>query len=88
MSFPRSVVFEACSFLGSAIGYHGEYEDLVLRWELDELEARNGQAIHQRFRNLFRYLRDNPDATHEGRLLSDLRGGASRPTSVGTPAGR
>ena len=72
MPFPRAVVFEACTFLGTAVGYHGEFEDLVLRWELDQLEDRNGQAVHQRFRELFRYLRDNPDATYEGRPLSDL----------------
>ena len=72
MPFPRAVIFEACNFLGSAVGYHGEFEDLVLRWEFDHLEARNGQAVHQRFRNLFRYLRDNPDARHDGRLLTDL----------------
>ena len=72
MPFPRSVIFEACNFLGSAVGYHGEFEDMVLRWELDHLVARNGQAVHQRFRNLFRHLRDNPDARHDGRLLTDL----------------
>lgn len=71
MPFPRSVIFEACNFLGTAIGYHGEFEDLVLRWELDQFEARSG-AIHQRFRDLFRFLRDNPAASYEGRLISDL----------------
>lgn len=72
MPFPRPVIFEACNFLGGAIGYHGEFEDMVLRWELDQFEARNGQAVHQRFRNLFRFLRDNPDARYDGRLLTDL----------------
>ena len=72
MAFPRPIIFEACNFLGSTIGYHGEFEDLVLRWELDELDARNGQAIHQRFRNLFRFLRDNPEARYDERLLTDL----------------
>jgi len=71
MPFPRPVIFEACNFLGSIVGYHGAFEDLVLRWELDQLEARVG-AVHQRFRNLFRYLRDNPLVQHEGRLISDL----------------
>jgi len=72
MPFPRPVIFEACNFLGSAAEYHGEFEDLVLRWELDQFEARNGQAVHQRFRNLFRHLRDNPEARYDGRLLTDL----------------
>ena len=72
MAFPRPIIFEACNFLGSTIGYHGEFEDLVLRWELDELDARNSQAIHQRFRNLFRFLRDNPEARYDERLLTDL----------------
>jgi len=52
--------------------YHGSFEDLVLRWELDELAVRNAEAIHQRFRRLFLYLRDHPDAQFEGRLISDL----------------
>ena len=72
MPFPRPVIFDACNFLGSAVGYHGEFEDLVLRWELDQFEARNGQAVHQRFRNLFRHLRYNPEARYDGRLLTDL----------------
>ena len=72
MPLPRAVIFEACNFLGSAVGYHGEFEDLVLRWGLDQFEARNGQAVHQRFRNLYRYLRDNPEARYDGRLLTDL----------------
>jgi hypothetical protein len=72
MAFPRPVIFEACTFLGNVIEYHGRFEDLILRWELDQFEARQGQAIHQRFRNLFRYVRDNPDVTCEGRLISDL----------------
>jgi len=49
MPAPRAVIFEACDFLGSAVGYHGEFEDTVLRWELDHLEARSGQTVHQRF---------------------------------------
>ena len=44
MAFPRPIILEACNFLGSTIGYHGEFEDLVLRWELDELDARGQSA--------------------------------------------
>lgn len=71
MPYSRAVVFEACTFLGAAVQSHGTFEDLVLRWELDHLETRDG-AIHQRFRRLFRHLRDYPDASYEGRLLTDL----------------
>ena len=71
MPFPRAVIFEACTFLGNAIGYHGDFEDMVLRWELDELE-RQGGAIHQRCRELFRFLRDNPEVRFDGQLISDL----------------
>src|SRR5437868_2587765 len=72
MPYPRPVIFEACDFLGSVMQYHGDFEDMVLRWELDQFDARNGQAVHQRIRNLFRYLRDNPEARYDGRLLADL----------------
>ena len=34
MAFPRSVIFEACRFLGDTIGYHGAFEDMVLGWGL------------------------------------------------------
>ena len=72
MPFSRSVLLEACNFLKSVIGYHGDFEDLVLLWELDQLDARNGQALHQRFRDLFRFLRDNPETRRDERLLTDL----------------
>lgn len=71
MPFPRSVVFEACNFLGQAVGYHGEFEDMVLRWGLDQFDERTG-AIHQRFRDLFRFVRDHPEVEYDGRLISDL----------------
>lgn len=71
MPFPRTVVLEACNVLGGRIQYHGEFEDLVLRWGIDELDARTG-AIHQRCRDLFRYLRANPKVEYDGRLISDL----------------
>jgi len=71
MPFPRSVIFEACFFLGNTIQYQGGLEDMLLRWELDELEARNG-SIQQRCHWLFLFLRDNPEVQHDGRLISDL----------------
>ena len=42
MAFSRSTLFEACTFLGRVFGYHGQFEDMVLRWELDNLEERTG----------------------------------------------
>jgi len=68
---PRAVIFEAGTFLGTAVPSHGEFEDLVLRWELDHLAEKAG-AIHQRFRVLFLYLRDTSGARFDGRLLADL----------------
>ena len=59
MPYPRSVILEACLLLGIKLGYHGEFEDMVLRWELDQLADASGLAIHARCRNLFRYVRDN-----------------------------
>lgn len=44
---------------------------MVLRWELDKLEARPG-SIQSRCRDLFRFLRDNPEIEHDGRRISDL----------------
>lgn len=72
MPYPRSVVFEAFTLLGLRIRYHGEFEDMVLRWELDQLADAAGLAITARCRNLFRFLRDNPEARFEGRLIADL----------------
>jgi len=62
MPFPRAVIFESCSFLGQTIMYHGDLGDMLLRWELDDLEARPG-SIRQRCQEFFRFLRDNPEVT-------------------------
>ena len=72
MPFSRSVILEACNFLKSVTSYHGEFEDLVLLWELDQLDAHNGQTLPKRFRDLFRFLRDNPETRRDERLLTDL----------------
>lgn len=71
MPFPRSVIFEACNLIGRKIGYHGQVDDMMLRWELDD-HAQAAGAIHQRFRRLFLFVRDNPDARYDGRRISDL----------------
>lgn len=72
MPYPRSVILEACILLGNNLRYHGEFEDMVLRWELDRLADDAGLPISTRCRNLFRYLRDNPEARIDGRLIADL----------------
>lgn len=70
--FSRPTIFEACNLLGRRISYHGAVEDLFLRWELDAFADSAAGAIHVRLRQLFRHLRDNPTATHDGRPLADL----------------
>jgi hypothetical protein len=45
---------------------------MLLRWGLDDLEARPAGGIQPRCRDVFRFLRDNPEVRHEGRLISDL----------------
>lgn len=70
--FSRATLFEACNLLGNSLGYHGQVEDLFYRWELDDFAEQPAGAIHQRFRQLFRYLKDNPTATHDGRSLIDV----------------
>src|SRR5713226_5506590 len=71
MVFPRSVIFEACEFLGRTIEYHAEFQTMVLRWELDQLEVGEG-TIRQRCQHLFRFARTNPEARHDGQLVTDL----------------
>lgn len=71
--FSRRTVFEACNVLGSVLSFHGELEDLLLRWELDILaENRSESTLHTRCRSLFRHLKDHPDAQSDGQLLSEL----------------
>jgi hypothetical protein len=70
--FSRATLFEACNLLGNSLAYHGQVEDLFYRWELDDFAEKPAGAIHQRLRQLFRYLKDNPTATHDGRSSSDL----------------
>ncbi len=51
--------------------FHGQVDDLMLRWELDD-HAQAAGTIHQRFQRLFLFVRDNPDVKYDGRLISDL----------------
>lgn len=72
MPFPRDVVLEASGFLGLVCTYHGEFEDLILRWGLDILDTGRTISVRSRFRDLFRLVRDRPAAAHDGRLIGDL----------------
>ena len=44
----------------------------MYRWELDNFAENPAGAIHQRCRQLFRHLKDNPDVKFDGRFLIDL----------------
>jgi hypothetical protein len=70
--FSRTTLFEACNLLGRRLQYHGAFEDLMYRWELDSFADNPAGPIHERCRQLFRHLRDNPNAEYDGRSLIDL----------------
>jgi hypothetical protein len=71
MPFSRGTLFTACSFLGEVIEHHGDIDDMMLRWELDDLAVRNG-GIRDRCRRIFLFLRDNSEVEFDGRLIRDL----------------
>ena len=54
------------------IQYHGDFEDLMYKWELDQFAEQAAGAIHVRLRQVFRYLKDNPEVRHQGEFLIDL----------------
>jgi hypothetical protein len=70
--FSRTTLYEAYLVLNSRIQYHGEFEDLMYKWELDQFAEQAAGAIHVRLRQVFRHLKDNPDAKYDGRFLIDL----------------
>ena len=70
--FSRTTLYEAYMVLTSAIQYHGDFEDLMYGWELDHFAEQSAGAIHVRLRQVFRHLKDNPDAKHNDRFLIDL----------------
>ena len=70
--YSRTTLFEACNLLGRRMQYHGEFEDLAYRLELDDFAEERSGAIHQRCRQLFRHLKDNPDSKLDGTFLIDL----------------
>ena len=48
--FSRTTLFEACNLLARRLQYHGAFEDLMYRWELDNFAENPAGAIHQRCR--------------------------------------
>src|SRR5712692_828931 len=82
--FSRTALYEAYQVLNTCIQYHGDFDDLMYKWELDRFAEQPAGAIQVRLRQVFRHLKDNPDAKHNGHFLIDLfveealrRGGTS-----------
>jgi len=65
-------VFEACTFLGQMFEYHGDLDDLLLRWELDGFIGELRGTVRDRLRSFFIVLRDNPELEFDGRLVREL----------------
>jgi hypothetical protein len=70
--FSRSTLLEACNLLAGCFNYHGEVEDLFYRWGLDEFAENSAGSMIQRFRQVFRLLKDEPETMHDGRYLVEL----------------
>ena len=70
--FSRTTLYEAYMMLSSRIQYHGDFDDLMYKWELDHFAEQSSGAIHVRLRQVFRYLKDNPDAKCNDNFLIDL----------------
>jgi hypothetical protein len=70
--FSRSTLLEACNLLATSLDYHGQVDDLFYRWGLDNLAEQSAGSKIQRFRELFRHLKDHPETTHDGRVLIEL----------------
>jgi hypothetical protein len=69
MPYSRATLFEACTFLGQLLETHGEFDDMLLRWELDGSIPELTGAISDRLRKFFILLRDNPEMEFDGRLV-------------------
>ncbi|SRR5229473_1223751 len=72
MPYSRATLFEACTFLGQFLETHGEFDDILLRWELDGFIPELTGTVPDRLRKFFTVLRDNPDIQFDGRLIRDL----------------
>jgi len=86
MPYSRATLFEACTFLGQFLETHGEFEDMLLRWELDGFIPELTGSIADRLRKFFILLRDNPQMQSDGRLIWELMvEEAARRTYSGNP---
>lgn len=72
--FSRRTVLEAGNLLGAVFQRHAAFEGLMLRWELDDLAIIPDRSLGMPTRclNLFRYLRNHPEAQCGGREIGDL----------------
>jgi len=70
--FSRTTLYEAYQVLSSRIQYHGDFEDLMYKWGLDQFAEQVAGAIHVRLREIFRLLKDDPEVKCNDRFLIDL----------------
>jgi len=72
--FSRRTILEACNLLSAVVTANVQLERLLYRWELDGLAdpANREMGMQMRYLDLFRYLKDNPEARCDGRDISDL----------------
>src|SRR5215831_16207896 len=72
--FSRRTLLEACNLFGEVLRKHAPFEGLMLRWELDDLALVSNRSLglETRCLNLFRYLREHPEARCDDRDLRDL----------------
>jgi hypothetical protein len=70
--FSRASLFAAYEQLSSQIGYHAEFQDLMYKWELDDLAERTSGGVRPRLQAAFRWLKDHPDSRHNDQFHIDL----------------
>src|ERR1700730_15455047 len=71
-NFSRASLFAAYQQLTSQIGYHAEFQDLMYRWELDDLAEQTSGGVRPRMQKAFQWLKDNPESKYHGEFLIDL----------------
>lgn len=84
--FSRSTLLEACNLLAGCFTYHGEVEDLFYRWGLDDFAEKSAGSTIQRFRQVFRLLKDEPEKMYDGDTSSTWWWSAPRCVSAGAMA--
>lgn len=70
--FSRNTLFVAYQQLRAQIQFHTEFNDLMYRWELDELAESQSGGISPRLQNAFKWLKNNPDHKYNGEFVVDL----------------